>query len=77
MAGTGGAKSEEGYAVRYPDGYMSWSPKETFFEEAYRPSDCMTFGLAIEAAKKGQADRPERAGTARDSMWNWPRASAM
>lgn len=48
-----GAKSEEGYAVRYPDGYMSWSPKETF-EEAYRPSDSMTFGLAIEAAKKGK-----------------------
>ena len=48
-----GAKAEEGYAVRYPDGYMSWSPKEVF-EEAYRPSDSMTFGLAIEAAKKGK-----------------------
>lgn len=32
---------------------MSWSPKETF-EEAYRLSDSMTFGLAIEAAKKGK-----------------------
>lgn len=29
-------KSEEGYRVRYPDGYESWSPKETF-EKAYLP----------------------------------------
>lgn len=41
-----------GYAVRYADGYESWSPKGVF-EEAYRPTDCMNFGLAIEAAKKG------------------------
>ena len=47
-----GSVAEEGYAVRYPDGYMSWSPKEVF-EEAYRPTDGMNFGLAIEAAKKG------------------------
>jgi hypothetical protein len=26
---------EEGYAVQYPDGYISWSPKSVF-EEAYR-----------------------------------------
>ena len=25
----------EGYYVRYPDGYVSWSPKEVF-ERAYR-----------------------------------------
>ena len=43
---------EEGYRVRYPDGYESWSPKAVF-EEAYRPTDGMNFGLAIEAAKKG------------------------
>lgn len=47
-----GAKAEDGYAVRYPDGYMSWSPKDVF-EEAYRRTDGMNFGLAIEAAKKG------------------------
>lgn len=47
-----GAKTEEGYAVRYQDGYMSWSPKAVF-EEAYRPMDGLTFGLAIEAAKRG------------------------
>lgn len=44
---------EEGYKVRYQDGYESWSPKDVF-EEAYRETDGMTFGLAIEAAKKGK-----------------------
>lgn len=48
-----GCSVEEGYKVRYADGYVSWSPKEVF-EEAYRPTDCMNFGLAIEAAKKGK-----------------------
>lgn len=42
-----------GYKVVYPDGYVSWCPKEVF-EEAYRPADGMPFGLAIEAAKKGK-----------------------
>lgn len=42
-----------GYAVLYPDGYESWSPKAVF-EEAYRETDGMSFGLAIEAAKKGK-----------------------
>ena len=45
--------TEKGYKVRYPDGYESWSPKGVF-EEAYRPTDCMSFGLAIEAMKKGK-----------------------
>jgi len=27
---------QAGYRVVYPDGYVSWSPKEVF-EEAYRP----------------------------------------
>lgn len=44
--------NELGYFVTYQDGYMSWSPKEQF-EEAYRETDGMTFGLAIEAAKQG------------------------
>lgn len=44
---------EEGYLVRYSDGYESWSPKDVF-EEAYRPTDSMNFGLAIEAAKQGE-----------------------
>lgn len=29
-------KSEEGYRVRYPDGYESWSPRDVF-EKAYLP----------------------------------------
>lgn len=45
--------AKEGYRVCYPDGYESWSPKEVF-EEAYRPTDHMNFGLALEAAKKGK-----------------------
>ncbi len=44
--------ADNGYLVKYPDGYVSWSPKDVF-EEAYRQTDNMTFGLAIEAAKKG------------------------
>ena len=54
--------SDEGYLVEYIDGgqsnhpdfkgYISWSPKEQF-ENAYRPTTGMSFGLAIEALKKG------------------------
>lgn len=41
-----------GYGVIYADGYQSWSPAAAF-EEAYRPTEGMPFGLAIEALKKG------------------------
>lgn len=41
-----------GYKVVYEDGYESWSPKEVF-EAAYRRTDGLSFGLALEAAKKG------------------------
>lgn len=44
---------EDGYRVRYPDGYESWSPKDVF-DAAYRPVNAMTFGLAIEAMKQGK-----------------------
>jgi len=54
---------DEGYLVEYVDGgkpnlegyegYVSWSPKEQF-DNAYRPIDNMTFGLAIEALKQGK-----------------------
>ena len=51
---------DSGYKVVYsPDGYESWSPKDVF-EEAYRETTGMPFGLAIEAAKKGK--RIARAG---------------
>lgn len=43
---------DDGYKVVYPDGYASFSPKAVF-EEAYRQTDNMNFGLAIEAMKKG------------------------
>ena len=45
-------RGREGYLVVYEDGYRSWSPKLTF-EGDYRPIDGLTFGLAIEAVKKG------------------------
>ena len=54
-----GYKIEHGYKVRYADGYESFSPKEVF-EEAYRETSGMNFGLALEAAKKGA--RIARAG---------------
>lgn len=42
----------DGYLVEYEGGYQSWSPADAF-DEAYRRTDGMPFGLAIEAAKKG------------------------
>ena len=45
-----------GYAVKYPDGYISWSPKDVF-EEAYRVAEgddqALTFGDAIHFLKLG------------------------
>lgn len=55
--------SVDGYLVEYLDGgtpnvvtfegYVSWSPKEQF-ENAYRKTSGMNFGLAIEALKQGK-----------------------
>ena len=55
--------SDDGYLVEYLDGgkpntteyagYVSWSPKEQF-ENAYRKTNGMSFGLAIEAMRKKQ-----------------------
>ena len=66
----------DGYLVEYLDGgkpcdsrhagYISWSPKEQF-DNAYRPCSAMTFGLAIEALKRG--DRVARAGWNGKGMW--------
>lgn len=48
-----GTKDQDGYVVKYEDGYISWSPKEAF-EKAYRATDeGVTFGSAIELMKKG------------------------
>lgn len=67
---------DEGYLVEYLDGgkpnvkgyagYVSWSPAEQF-EKAYRPTNGMTFGLAIEALKAGK--RVARAGWNGKGMW--------
>ena len=55
--------ADDGYLVEYIDGgkantaeyagYVSWSPKDVF-ERAYRPTQGMTFGDAVEALKAGQ-----------------------
>lgn len=47
---------QPGYAVKYSDGYISWSPKEVF-EAAYRIAEGseqrLTFGDAIHFLKAG------------------------
>jgi hypothetical protein len=55
-------QTADGYLVEYTDGgkpnhpahagYISWSPKEQF-EKAYRHTDGLNFGLALEALKNG------------------------
>ncbi len=46
------AEMFNGYEVTYADGYVSWCPKRQF-EEANREIEGMTFGMAVEALKKG------------------------
>lgn len=58
--------ADEGYLVTYPDGYISWCPKAQF-EAAGRPCDGMTFGMAIEAMKRGQ--KVARKGWNGKGMW--------
>ena len=57
---------EPGYKVVYADGYTSWSPRQAF-DEAYRPCEAMTFGLAIEALKRGC--KVARSGWNGKGMW--------
>lgn len=64
---------DEGYQVTYEDGYVSWSPKETF-ESTYRPCDGMNFGLAIEALKKGH--KVARRGWNGRNMFLWLKPAA-
>lgn len=49
----------EGFVVVYPDGYISWCPREQF-ESHNRVICAMTFGHAIEAMRQG--NRVARAG---------------
>lgn len=68
--------NDAGYLVEYLDGgkpndsrhtgYISWSPKEQF-ENAYRQTDGMSFGFAIEALKAGK--RVARDGWNGKGMW--------
>ena len=58
--------ADDGFLVKYHDNYESWSPKKVF-EEAYRPASGLTFGLALEAAKKGK--RIARAGWNGKDQW--------
>lgn len=68
--------SDAGYLVEYLDGgkpntsthagYVSWSPAEQF-DNAYRETTGLSFGLAIEALKKGF--KVARAGWNGRDMW--------
>ena len=50
---TGGHFNDsQGYEVEYEDKYRSWSPKSPF-DNAYRLAEGCSFGLALEALKKG------------------------
>lgn len=49
----GGNNHGDGYLVEYDNGYKSWSPKDVF-DAAYRPTDFLSFGLAIEAMRQGR-----------------------
>lgn len=48
-----------GYAVKYSDGYISWSPRDVF-EAHYQRIDAMSFGHALAVIKAG--GRVARAG---------------
>lgn len=68
--------SDDGYLVEHTDGgkpndsrhvgYISWSPKEQF-DNAYRETAGLTFGMAIEALKLGK--KVARAGWNGKGMW--------
>jgi Protein of unknown function (DUF2829) len=62
----GGKQTGPGYLVEYEDGYQSWSPKDVF-EAAYREMQGMTFGLVLEALRKGL--KAGRDGWSGKGMW--------
>lgn len=59
-------KTGDGYLVEYEGGYQAWSPADTF-DAVYRRTAEMSFGLAIEAAKKGL--KVARKGWNGKDMW--------
>ena len=50
----------KGYAVRYKDGYESWSPLEAFEEAYHCIDDGLTFGEAIQLMKKRRENSKKR-----------------
>ncbi len=67
--------ADEGYLVEYldgnsnhpnHDGYVSWSPKKQF-EDAYKETNGLTFGLALDALKAGK--KVARKGWNGKGMW--------
>ena len=61
---------QPGYAVKYADGYTSWSPRDVF-EAAYRvtegPAQFLTFGDALHFLKAGK--RVARHGWNGKGLW--------
>lgn len=47
------AVGEDGYRVEYPDGYISWSPKDAFEKAYHELTGDMNFGLALDALRTG------------------------
>lgn len=64
--------ADEGYVITYrkgrPNEYVSWCPKAEF-EAVSRPVDGMTFGMAIEAMKRGK--KVARRGWNGKGMYLW------
>ena len=58
--------ADKGFVVRYPDGYISWSPKAQF-EEAYQDTKNLSFSAAVFLMKKGH--KLARAGWNGKGMW--------
>lgn len=63
-----GQGDTDGYAIRYPDGYESWSPKDVF-EAAYRPADRMGFEGALAAMREGRKVRRHGIDAEGVSIW--------
>lgn len=57
---------KDGYRCLANNGVEWWQDKESF-EESNRPSNALTFGIAIEAMKKGR--KVQRAGWNGKGMW--------
>ena len=64
--------ADEGYVITYrkgaPNEYVSWCPKAEF-DAVSRPIDGMTFGMAIEAMKRGK--KVSRRGWNGKGMFLW------